>query len=121
MKHLAAKILGIIIALLALIGLMQDGHAFGAMNVDMTLDVLRVLLAAALLYAGFKGDDRTVTSTLLVVGVLYVGMAIWGLADRTIAGMLPSGLTGFDIAFHLVVGAGAVGIALMPGDRSARS
>jgi hypothetical protein len=114
MKQNIAKIYGVVIGLLALIGLFAQGHLMGLMNVDGTLDFLRVLLAAALLYVGFsRGREREAGGVLTAVGVLYVGMALLGLVSQTLFGLLPSGLTGFDIAFHLVTGA----IALWAGLR----
>jgi hypothetical protein len=113
MEKQTVKVYGILIAALAVAGLFaRDGHLFGIMNADPALDWLRVGLAALLLYAGFKSDDATfIRGSLLFVGVLYVGMAILGLADSKLWGLLPNGLTGFDIVFHLVTGAAALSIA----------
>jgi hypothetical protein len=104
-----AKIYGILIGALGIVGLFVSGHLFGIMNVDLTLDILRIVLAAYLLYAGFVSkSDRAVNGGLLVVGALYVVMGVVGLADSTLGGMLPAGLTGFDIVFHLLTGALAI-------------
>src|SRR3982751_5462652 len=92
------RMYGILIASLALLGLFVNNHLFQLMNVDIALDGLRVLLAGFLLYVGFISKDRDLVDTALVgTGVLYVGMGILGLITPTIGGLLPSGLTGFDI------------------------
>ncbi|HSE61110.1 MAG TPA: hypothetical protein VLA88_02350 [Candidatus Saccharimonadales bacterium] len=102
-----AQIVGIVVALLALVGLVSgDQQLWGIMNTDIAMDLIRIPIAAALLYAGFgTRDGRTITSIVMAVGVLYVGMALLGLASPSFLGLLPHTLTGFDIAFHLVVGA----------------
>ncbi len=35
-------------------------------------------------------------------------------ADPTLGGILPTGFTGFDIGFHLIVGLGSLAVALIP-------
>lgn len=104
-----AKIYGVLIGALGIMGLFTNGHLFQIMNADIALDILRIVLAAILLYAVFAArSDRVINTALLGVGVLYVGMGIIGLFAPTIGGLLPSGLTGFDIAFHLLTGAVAI-------------
>lgn len=94
-----------VIGLLALVGLFVDGHLFGLMNVDMMLDLLRVVLVVALVYAAFVSRAAsTVAGVLLFVGILYLAMGVAGLFDKTMMAMLPAGLTGFDVVFHLLLG-----------------
>jgi hypothetical protein len=115
-------VLGIIVALLALVGFFVEGdHLLGVMNVDLTLDVLRVLIAVALLVVGFVGSvpSGAVRAVLIVVGVMYVLMGALAFADPTLFGLLPTGLTAFDIGFHLIVGVGSIAIGAAP-DRAAR-
>jgi hypothetical protein len=113
MQKTTAKVYGVLIALLAVVGLFTSGHAFDLMNVDPMLDILRVVLAAVLLYAGFGAAKQDfVRGSLMVVGFLYVGMGVLGLFNSELWGLLPSGLTGFDIAFHLVTGVAALGVAV---------
>lgn len=122
MQRQLAKIFGILVAGLAVFGLfVHDGHLFGFMNADLALDSLRILLAVALLYVGFgRSDADTLRAVLGLTGVLYIGMGLLGMVDATLWGLLPNGLTGFDIAFHLVAGIAATGAAFAPNsDRSA--
>jgi hypothetical protein len=105
MQKQTAKTYGVLIALLAVLGFVTDSPTFGFINTDNVLDMLRVVLAAMLLYAGFKSDNENFIRGLLVfVGVLYIGMGVLGLLDSKLWGLLPSGLTGFDVLFHLVTG-----------------
>jgi hypothetical protein len=114
MQRQLAKVYGVLIATLAVAGLFASGHLFDLMNVDPALDILRFPLAALLLYAGFGAATHDfVRGSLLGVGLLYVGMALLGLLDAELWGLLPSGLTGFDVAFHLLTGVAALGAAVM--------
>jgi hypothetical protein len=116
MLRTVARVLGVVVALLALVGFFIEGqHLLGLMNVDIALDVVRVVIAAALLYAGFADvRNEMIRNILIVVGVLYVLMGVLAFVDATLFGMLPTGFTGFDIGFHLIVGIGAILVAVMP-------
>ncbi len=104
-----AKMYGILIASLAAAGLLVNGHLFDIMNTDFALDALRIGLATYLIYVAFiSGQQRIVDNAMLGVGMLYIGMGILGLVSPTLGGLLPSGLTGFDITFHLLTGIVAV-------------
>jgi hypothetical protein len=106
-----AQILGIAVALLALLGLVSgEGQMWGLTNADLAMDLIRIPVAAALLYAGFSTrDGNTITGIVMAVGVLYVGMALLGFASPSLFGLLPHNLTGFDLGYHLI--AGVLGIA----------
>lgn len=119
MKRNLAIILGVIIGLLAIIGLFVSGRLFGLINVDIFLDIVRIPIAGALLYVGFADvTDRARTTVLEVVGVLVVILAIIGLFDREVFWLLPSGLTAFDIILNLIGGFLAIFIGLNPEEES---
>ena len=111
-----ARILGIVVALLAIIGLFIEGeHLGGFANVDLTLDIARIVIAAALLWVGFGRVSRGALATVLgIVGVGYILMAVLAFFDETLFGVLPTGFTGFDIGFHLVSGILALVGAFLP-------
>jgi hypothetical protein len=119
MLSVVARVLGIVVALLAVAGFFVEGdHLFNLMNVDLPLDLLRVVIAAALLYVGFgRASAGALRAVVIVVGVLYVLMALIAFADPTLFGLLPTGFTGFDIGFHLIVGLGALVLAFLPSGR----
>ena len=102
MLRTVARVLGIVVALLAIAGFFVEGELLvGLMNVDITLDVLRVIIAAALLYVGFgRASAGAVRATIIVVGALYVVMGLVAFADPTLFGLLPTGLSGFDIGLR---------------------
>lgn len=104
------RIFAVIVVLLAVIGLfINEGLFLGFMNVDIALDILRLGLAVVLIYAGFiSKNPQTVKWSLILFTVLYLGLGVFGLVDAKIWGLLPTGLTGFDIVFHL--GAGVLGL-----------
>jgi hypothetical protein len=116
MLRIIARVLGIVVGLLAIVGFFVEGdHLLGIMNVDLALDILRVIVAAALLYVGFaRVNLNAVRTVIIIVGAMYVLMGLLAFADRTLFGLLPTGFTGFDIGFHLIVGAGALVLALVP-------
>lgn len=106
------RMYAILIGTLGIVGLFVSGHLLELMNVDIALDVLRILLTGYLVYVGFIAkSDRQANFALNIVGALYIGMALLGLISPTVGGLLPSGLTGFDVVFHLLTG----GLALYAG------
>lgn len=105
MNKQLAKIFGVLVGTLAIMGLLINGRLFDLLNSDMSLDILRATLAANLLYASFMSREAGIATTaLLVTGVFYLGISMMGVISPSLGGVLPSGLTGFDIAFHLVTG-----------------
>lgn len=100
------RIFAVLLAILVLAGLTMNGHWLGLMNVDPALDLLRIVLVAAASYIGFVSRSFSqARSFLTVTGVLYMAIGILGLVSSTLFGLLPAGLTGFDIVFHLATGA----------------
>lgn len=119
-QKLLARIYGVLVAALALFGFfVAEGHLFKLMNADTALDILRVPLALALLYAGFAArDNNFARGILLFTGILYVAMAVLGLINSTLWDLLPNGLTGFDILFHAATGVIAIGVARGTSERA---
>mgnify|MGYP001262141915 CR=1 FL=1 len=116
MHKLVAKILGIIVAALAIVGFFIEGtHLFGLMNVDIALDITRTVVALVLLYVGFgRVSDSAARLVVAIVGGMYIVMGLVTFIDPTHFGILPTGFTGFDVGFHLIVGAAAVVIGFLP-------
>jgi hypothetical protein len=116
MQKRLVQMFAVVVAFLGVAGLfVESGHLFDLMNANIALDILRLGLAAYLIYAGFFTDSaRIIKSALLTFTMLYLGLAVLGMIDSRIWGLLPAGLTGFDIAFHLVAGlvAGAAAMSI---------
>lgn len=115
MYRTTARVLAVVVGLLGLVGIFIEGdHLLGIMNVDIALDILRLVLAVALAVVGFgRASQRAARSVLAVVGILYVLLGGMAIADPEVFGLLPTGFTGFDIAFHLVVGLGTLAVVAM--------
>lgn len=114
MVETTAKFYGFLILLLAIVGIIAGEKQFlGFLNVDVALDLTRVALAVLLLSSVYGvvrglGPQR---QALLIVGLLYVGLAIYGFVDATAGGLLPDKLSLFDKLFHLITGLAALGAA----------
>ncbi len=120
MKLQLVRIYAVVVAGLAIAGLAVNGHLLGLMNADIALDLVRVVLATYLVYVGFFAkSEGLINSALVMTGALYLGVAVIGLASPTIAGLLPSGLTGFDAAFHFLFGAIAAYAGVQRGEHIA--
>ena len=112
------RLYGVVIGALAILGLFVSGHLFQIINTDIIMDFVRVVLAAYLLYVGVgvRSEDSA-TTALTVVGIVYVVIGLAGLFNPTLGGLLPTGLTGFDVISHLLAGLFAVGAAMRHVDR----
>ncbi|MFW2512314.1 DUF4383 domain-containing protein [Demequina sp. SO4-13] len=115
--RLYARVLGIILALLAIVGFfIEDELLLDFMNVDIFLDVVRLLLAVLLIWVGFfRTSPQALNAVLGITAVSYLGVGLLGLFDRELFGLLPTGLTGFDLVFHIVLGIATVAVMLVPG------
>jgi hypothetical protein len=108
--------LGCTLVLLTLAGYVLDKkHLLRIMNIDESHSMMRTPLTLALLYAGTQAELKTTRKILLGVGLFYVCMGTAGLADKRVGGILPSGLTNFDIIYHFAVGGGAIWMGSRPG------
>ena len=116
MQRRLVQIFGVVIAILAVAGLFVEGrHLFGLMNVDIVHDMVRIVVAAIVLYVGFSENGEQYTrGTLAGLGVLYFAIGLLGIASPELGGLFPTGLTGFDIAYHLIGGLIAAIAAAMP-------
>lgn len=116
MHRIVARVLAVLIGLLAVVGFfLEDELLLGIMNVDLPLDVARLVFAIALAAVGFAPAPLgAVRAVLFVVGLSYVLIGVLAFVDPTLFGVLPTGLTAFDIGFHLVFGVGSLVVAFVP-------
>lgn len=112
-SRIVAVVLGLVVIGLAVAGFFMEGRLGNLMNVDLPLDATRVVIGLALLVSVFLSRPARAT-ILIAVGVLYVIMGLTALAEGRLFGLLPSGLSEFDIAFHLVAGLVAVMAPFIP-------
>jgi len=106
MQKRIVQMFAVVVAFLGVAGLfVEEGHLFDITNANIVLDILRLGLAGLLIYAGFfTNSARAIRIALITFAMLYLGLGVAGLIDSEVWGLLPAGLTGFDIVFHLVAG-----------------
>ncbi|HEX3082812.1 MAG TPA: hypothetical protein VHQ86_06235 [Candidatus Saccharimonadia bacterium] len=108
MNRILAKVLGVAGGVAAIIGLASGGKLHGILNTDPSLDVIRLVMAFAFLYAGFEATSTKVADIILIsTGLFYFLLSLAGIADPRVFGLFPSGLTGLDNGLHLIVGLAA--------------
>jgi hypothetical protein len=111
-----ALILGILLATHGGVGLFVEGeHMLAMFNTDILIDIVYLVFAVALLIVGFAPDDeKQLRGVLAFVGLVFVGIGLAGLADETVFGLLPTGLTWVDLLLFFVAGGGALISAVAP-------
>lgn len=108
-----AIILGIFVAGLGMMGLLGgEGRMGDSMNINLMLDVVRIVLGSALIISGFGTRDSARTA-LMFFGIAYLGMFVAGLASPQLFGMTPDGLGWIDQTLHLVGGVLALAVSLV--------
>ncbi|MCU1424885.1 MAG: putative integral rane protein [Microbacteriaceae bacterium] len=107
-----AAMLGLFLGGHALIGLFIEGdHILGLLNVDFFVDVTYLLCAAACLFVGSTDSSpAAVRVVLLGVGSYLVALGLLGQVDKTVWGLLPTGLTMLD--FLLLFSTGGLALLL---------
>lgn len=115
MQKNIAKLMGVMVAGLAVSHLFARDERVFKMTVDRSLTSARIPIALSLLHAGFIAKtNKTARTTLTSVGLTYIGMGVTALVDPKLGGTAPKGFSNQDIAFHLITGTGAVLAGLIP-------
>ena len=114
-----AQIVGILLLVLGLGGLvMGERHLLGALNIDISEDIVHLITGGLLAYVGFAHrDNRMVRNVVGGLGVLFALIGLLGFIAPTLGGMVPSGYTTVDNLTHLVLGALGIAAAWLLGDR----
>lgn len=93
--------LGILVGGLGIVGLLAgEGKIGGAININLTLDLIRIVLGAWLIYAGMRSPEAS-KRALEVFGIVYLAFFVIGLFSWNMLGLLPSGLGWADQLLHL--------------------
>jgi hypothetical protein len=97
--------IGIIVGLLGVIGLFAgEGRIMAeSMNVDISLDIIRILLGGWLIYGSMRSVDAE-KAAMEVFGVAYLAIFVLGIFSSNLFGLVPHGLGWLDQALHLVGG-----------------
>jgi hypothetical protein len=117
MGRAIAFMMGVLLGSHGFFGLFVEGeHLLGLFNVDILLDIVYLLCALVLLVVGAtRSPAGLLRGGLFLVAVVFIVIAVLGLADDKLAGLLPTGLTHVDIGFLFVVGAITGVTGLLPG------
>lgn len=99
-----AIVLGVFVAALGLIGLINGEGRFGdVMNINLMLDFTRITLGALLIVGGLRSVESA-KNAFAVFAIAYLGVFLLGIISPTLFGALPAGLGWFDQTLHLVGG-----------------
>jgi hypothetical protein len=117
MGRAIAFMMGVLLGTHGFLGLFVEGeHLLGLFNVDILLDIVYLLCALVLLViGGTRSPAGLLRGGLLLVAGIFIVIAVLGLGDDTLGGLLPTGLTPVDVGFLFVVGAVAAVTAMLPG------
>jgi hypothetical protein len=104
-KSTAGITIGIIVGLLGVIGLFGgEGRIMaGSMNVDIALDIIRIVLGGWLIIGSMRSVQAERTA-MEVFGVAYLAFFILGLFTPTLFGLIPNGFGWLDQTIHLIGG-----------------
>ena len=116
MGRAIAFMMGVLLGSHGFLGLFIEGeHLLGLFNVDILLDIVYLFCALVLLVVGgTRSPAGLLRGGLLFVAAVFLLIAVLGLFDDSVAGLLPTTLTKVDIGFLFVVGAIAAVTALLP-------
>ncbi len=116
MGRAIAFMMGVLLGSHGFLGLFVEGeHLLGLFNVDILLDIVYLFCALVLIVVGgTRSNAGLLRGGLFFVAVVFLLIAVLGLFDDTIGGLLPTTLTKVDIGFLFVVGATAAFTALLP-------
>jgi hypothetical protein len=107
-----SKYIGFFVLALGVLGLLMGEDRLGAMmNINLGLDLVRIVLGGLLIYGAITSRDAAKTA-LTVFGVAYLGTFLIGMLSPTLFGMLPDGLGILDQLLHLGGGVFALYLAL---------
>ncbi len=107
MVRLYAKIVGVTIILIGVVGLLLgDKSLLGVLNIDIAEDGIHLLTGGLLAYAGFAARSlRVVRAIVGGIGIAYLVVGIVAFSRPMFFGLIPSGYkTVLDNLIHLTLG-----------------
>ncbi|MDQ5824992.1 MAG: hypothetical protein M3441_12415 [Chloroflexota bacterium] len=110
-----AQIVGIVLLLLGVGGLLLgEGILAGALNIDLTEDLVHLVIGALFVYLGFaRVDNGTVKTVVGAVGAVLILVGIIGFIDSSGFGLVPSRWTVVDNIIHLLLGLLGVAVGFL--------
>lgn len=118
-----AKLVGIVIILIGVVGLLAgEAPLLGLVNIEIAEDVVHLLTGGIMAAVGFGVRDTGVVRTVVgVIGVLYLLVGVLGFVAPGLFGLLPAhGYSVVDNLIHLVLGVLGVAVAWAVRDTARR-
>lgn len=107
------KVYAITFGVLGLMGLIDSISSLWIMNVDIISNLIKIILSALLAYAGFVIERNDYANlVLIIIGLILIVMGLTGIVAPTLGGIMPTGITEFEIVFYFVIGSAAIGAVL---------
>ncbi len=112
-----AKVVGIVIILIGVVGLFAGDRLLGAVNIEIAEDIVHILTGGLMAVVGFASrDDGLVRTVVGVLGVVYLLVTVLGFVAPKLFGLLPvHGYSIVDNLIHLVLGVAGVVVAWVLG------
>jgi hypothetical protein len=100
-----ARILGIVLLVVGVLGLLLGNMLFGLFNSDLLEDIIHLGSGGLMAYAGFALRDNGLARTLVGgLGVVYLLVGLLGFVAPNLFGLIPTGYTLADNLLHLALG-----------------
>ncbi|MGH2350806.1 MAG: hypothetical protein ACRDJN_04245 [Chloroflexota bacterium] len=121
MARTYAQYTGIVLIALGLVGLvlytsLGEEPLFGLLNIELTVDVFRILTGALLAYVGYRvADTASVRFVAGGLGIVYLLIGLLGFVSTDLYELLSTELAVVDNVIHVVVGVLGVAVAWLVG------
>ena len=100
-----AKVLGIVLLVVGVLGLVLGSTLFGIFNSDLLEDIIHLGSGALMAYVGFALRDNSLARTLVGgLGVVYLLVGLLGFVVQNLFVLIPTGYTLADYLLHLALG-----------------
>ena len=112
MQALFAKVLGVILLLVGLLGFAMSSPLLGLFSVNPLHNVVHVVSGIVLLWAGFAMGGEHAKTANMVFGAVYLLVAILGFLGVLDGILGPAGMSMLaDNVLHLLIGVVTLGVA----------
>lgn len=104
MTVLYAQVIGVVVLLIAVVGLLAGEGPLLGFNIELVEDLIHVVSGGLLAYVGFAAR-RQARAVVGAVGVVYVLVGVVGFVAPMLFGLLPEyGYGVADNVLHLILG-----------------
>ena len=105
-----AKVAGVVIVLIGVVGLLAGERSLGGvLNIDIAEDLIHLVTGGLMAYVGFSTRDADLLRKVVGgLGVVYLIVGLLGFVVPTLFGLLPSGYSVVDKLIHLLLGVAGI-------------